>query len=140
MLPSLNLRVTSGTQHVETAAFPCSRTVPSRTVPHKGCYLPFLSCIPGQVGDLVDLTRSTEKRIQISCLSLSGSICYGSAALLFILLRAWLEVQVDAFPFQGVNMLQALYISSCCYRQIHMLATKNARNYMRWSDQSCLVC
>lgn len=46
------------------------------------CYLPFLPCTPGQVGDLVELTGSTEKRIQISCLSLSGSICYSSAAFL----------------------------------------------------------
>lgn len=81
---------------------PCSPamavTCPSSFLAHLG-----KSGMAGGFG-LVRLMGSTESRTRISCLSLWDSICYCSAAVLFILPHAWLEVWVDGFPLQGVNM------------------------------------
>lgn len=93
----------------DTAALLCSHVVPSHAMAVT-CPSSFLAHLGKwwMTGgfDLVELTGSIENRTQISCLSLSGSICYCSAAALFILPHAWLEVWVDEFPLQGVNMLQ----------------------------------
>lgn len=75
----------------EAAARPCARMVPLHAM---AVICPiFLPGTPGLVGatggfDLVELAGSTMNRAQIPCLSLSGSICYCSAAALFILPRA----------------------------------------------------
>lgn len=75
----------------EAAARPCARVVPSHAMAVI-CPL-FLPGMPGLLGvtggfDLVELAGSTVNRTQIPCLSLPGSICYCSAAALFILPHA----------------------------------------------------
>lgn len=65
--------------------------------------------------------RDAENRTQICCLSLSGSICYCSAPVLFIPPHAWLEAQVDEFSIQVVNMLQPPHIFLLLFRQIYKL-------------------
>lgn len=81
-----------------TAALLCSPIVHSHAVAVL-CPSSFLAHLgkSGRAGgfDLVGLTGSAENRTQISCLSLSDSICYCSAAALCILPHAWLEVRVD---------------------------------------------
>lgn len=93
----------------ERAALPCSRVVPSHATAVV-CPSSFRAHLgeSGMAGgfDLVELMGSTGNRTQISCLSLSGSICHSLAAALFILPCAWLEVPVDEFCFQGVNTWQ----------------------------------